>query len=216
MSKLTLMFKDRVLKIFPLKAGKMIIGSDPSCAIHIDSLAVQPYHAYIETTGQESLLYDMGSAEDGTYVNGHRINEAKSLKDADIIGLGKHTLAFSYEEAVATAPADTAEPSLELETGNFVEPEKQIPDGKRNAWLQILNGSSLGKTMSLNRSMTNLGKQGLSTAVITRREEGYFLSHLEGKYPPLLGDTPIGNKSVKLQDGDTIRIGNIKMQFYYE
>ena len=70
--------------------------------------------------------------------------------------------------------------------------------------------------MSLNRSMTNLGKPGVATAVITRRNEGYFLSHLEGEKTPLVGDTPIGSHSVKLCDGDTIQIGNVKMQFFLD
>jgi len=215
-SKLTLMFKDRVLKIYPIKAGKMIIGSDPACPIHIDSLAVQPQHAFIETTGQVSVLNDMGATEEGTSINEQRISAPHTLKDGDIIGLGKHMLAFTFEEIPHREQVSLPDEPLQLDTGNFVEPKTPPPDGKRNGWLQILNGSNLGKTMSLNRSMTNLGKPGVSTAVITRREDGYFLSHLEGKYPPLVGDAPIGNKSVKLQDGDTIRIGNIKMQFYYE
>jgi hypothetical protein len=32
----------------------------------------------------------------------------------------------------------------------------------------------------------------------------------------MVGDNAIGEHSVKLEDGDTITIGNIKMQFYLE
>ena len=82
--------------------------------------------------------------------------------------------------------------------------------------MQILTGQNLGKTMSLKRTLTNLGKPGVATAVITRRHDGYFISHLEGKMTPMVGNQPIGDQSVKLNDGDTITIGNIKMQFYLE
>ena len=92
----------------------------------------------------------------------------------------------------------------------------QDSPNNKQGWLQILNGQNLGKTLSLNRSMTNLGKPGVATAVITRRHDGYFIAHLEGKKTPKVGENAIGEHSVKLEDGDTITIGNIKMQFYLE
>ena len=102
----------------------------------------------------------------------------------------------------------------ELETRE--QQEKFQTQASKQGWLQILNGQNLGKTLSLNRSMTNLGKPGVATAVITKRGDGYFISHLEGKFPPTVGNESIGDRSIKLKDGDTIKIGNIKMQFYLE
>jgi hypothetical protein len=87
---------------------------------------------------------------------------------------------------------------------------------QKTAWLQILSGHNLGKNLSLNRALTNLGTPGIQTAVIAKRNDGYFLSHLEGENPPKVGDSPIGDKSWPLQDGDIIQIGNVKMQFYYQ
>lgn len=87
---------------------------------------------------------------------------------------------------------------------------------KTQGWLQIMNGANLGKTMSLNKSMTNLGKPGVSTAVITKRPDGYFISQLEGEHPLLIKNEKLGSSSQQLIDGDTIQIGNIKMQFYLE
>ncbi len=212
MSKLTLSFKDHVLKIFPVQKGSMIIGSDPKCAVHIDSLAVQPQHAKLDTHGQVSVISDLGT-EDGTFVNNKKIDGVHTLKDGDVLRVGKHLLAFTYEEIAYREDQDILDAILDLDQNNH---QSSSTIDARTGWLQILNGSNLGKTMNLNRSMTNLGKPGITKAVITRREDGYFLAHLEGKFPPLVGDTPIGNKSHKLNDGDTIQIGNIKMQFYYE
>ncbi len=229
MSKLTLSFKNKILRVYPVQQGVMEIGSDEKCQIHIDSLAVQPHHARIETHGSDSLLFDQ-ETEDGTFVNQKRITEHK-LKDGDFIRVGKHTLQYAYEEvtqldanesstsidihpvinevAAKTEAAKTAEPEPD-------EPETFVSQTIKQGWLQILNGQNLGKTLSLNRSMTNLGKPGVATAVITKRNDGYFISHLEGKYPPSVGEESIGDRSIKLQDGDTITIGNIKMQFYME
>lgn len=222
MSKLTLSFKGRVLRVFPLQQGATLIGSDPACPIHIDSLAVEPKHARIEVHGQDAILFDTNTQE-GTFVNQEKISEHK-LKDNDLIRVGKHTLLYSYEE-VSQLDANESSTSIDIHpVMEQLEPqpteqaptEPEPPAGQKQGWLQILNGQNLGKTLSLNRSMTNLGKPGVATAVITRRHDGYFISHLEGKKSPIVGNNSIGEHSVKLEDGDTITIGNIKMQFYLE
>ncbi len=230
MSKLTLSFKGTVLRVYPVLAGSMFIGNDPECTIHIDSLALDPKHARIDTQDGTSILVDLES-EGGTYVNNERITK-HMLKDGDIIRVGKHTLNFKFEpplpdEETLTMEIDLARdiphasdpPPPAAEAAPAAEapsPEPAIPEGKRRGWLQILTGQNLGKTLSLNRSMTNLGKPGVATAVITRRKDGYFLSHLEGEKTPLVGDTAIGDQSVKLNDGDIITIGNVKMQFFLD
>ena len=223
MSRLTLSFKGRVLRIFPLPQGATFIGSDPACPIHIDSLAVEPKHARIEVHGQDAILFSLNSKE-GTFVNQELITEHK-LKDNDLIRVGKHALLYSYEE-VSQLDANESSTSIDIHPVIDELAKQQVEQHNEQAnnehtnnkqgWLQILNGQNLGKTLSLNRSMTNLGKPGVATAVIMRRHDGYFISHLEGKKTPMVGDKAIGEHSVKLEDGDTITIGNIKMQFYLE
>ena len=51
MAKLTLSFKDKKLKIFPITGQDLVVGRDPACTVHIDSLAVQPRHARIFADG---------------------------------------------------------------------------------------------------------------------------------------------------------------------
>ncbi len=206
MSKLTLSFKGKVLKVFPLKEGESFIGSDPGCEIHIDSLAVQARHARVSTHGETSILRDLGTAE-GTYVNNNRVQE-HTLKDDDLIRVGKHTLTFTFEPPIQSA--EVAEAPLED------EPPPILAATKKTAWLQILTGQNVGKTISLSRSLTNLGKPGVQTAVIVRRNDGFFLSHLEGEVPPTVDGISIGDHSWQLEDGQTIQIGNVRMQFYLQ
>jgi len=217
-SKLTLSFKGKTLRVFPITQGTIEIGSDESCYVHIDSLAVAPKHARIETKGTESTLFDLGT-EDGTFINQSRISE-HPLKDGETFRVGKHNLMYTYEEV---SQLDANESSTSIDIHPVIEELKTREEnaalkqsGTKHGWLQILNGQNLGKTLSLNRSMTNLGKPGVATAVITKRGDGYFISHLEGKFPPVVGNESIGDRSIKLSDGDTIKIGNIKMQFYIE
>jgi len=228
-SKLTLSFKGRVLKVFPVVQGDMYIGSDPQCTVHIDSLAVQPRHARLHTEGADSVLFDQDTP-DGTFVNQQRIDE-QPLKDGAIIRIGKHTLTFSFEEMLESEMEEPApvpngvaagaqtQPAAEptAQPGAATESAPPPPTHEnRQAWLQIMSGQNLGKTLSLHRAMTNLGKTGVVTAVIARRSEGYFISHLEGEHPTRVADEPLGEKARKLEDGDFIQIGNVKMQFYYE
>ncbi|MFO8023959.1 FHA domain-containing protein [Thiohalophilus sp.] len=213
MSKLTLSFKGSILRVYPILKGSMLIGRDPQCTIHIDSLAVSPRHARLDTRDQTSVLVDLDS-EGGTFVEQNKIDK-HLLKDGDTIRIGKHTLEYKYEEDHNMAHVDEL-PVPEVEEITPQQADAEQTHETRQGWLQILNGQNLGKTLSLNRSMTNLGKPGVATAVITRRNDGYFLSHLEGEHPPLVDNQPLGDHSHKLQDGNTIQIGNIKMQFYLD
>lgn len=202
MAKLTLSFKDKVLKVYNVEPGEMVIGSDPACQIHIDSLALQPRHAAITTKNRKSVVRDLGSS-DGTFVENTRISVPHQLKNAEKIHVGKHTLLYT------TDPADEiGEGQDNGKSGSFSRAA-----GKHQAWLQMLNGPNVGKTISITRNMTNIGKAGVQTAVITRRGEGFFLSHLEGEREPLVDGQSIGNKSWKLEDGNTIQLGKIKMLF---
>lgn len=210
MSKLTLSFKGKVLKVFPVLKGSMTLGSDPSCTIHIDSLAIQPQHAEINTANNESVIRDLNTDE-GTFVGQTKIEGPHPLKGDEVIRVGKHTLTYSFAEDI-TNENDVIVDNIPEEAA----PIKIEAQEKSQGWLQIMNGSNLGKTMSLNKSMTNLGKPGVSTAVITKRHDGYFISQLEGNHPLLIKNVELGDRSLQLTDGDTIQIGNIKMQFYLE
>lgn len=198
MSTVTLSFKGKVLKVVSLKTGDTTIGSDPGSDLFIDSLAVQPHHATIATQGGQSVLRDLGSP-DGVFVNGAKASE-HTLKDNDQIRIGKHELVFE-QSAQAESEAD--------DEASFTAKRA----AKQSAWLQILTGHNVGKTISLSRNLTNLGKPGVQTAVISHRNDGYFLTHLEGPKPPQVDGQDIGDKTWRLEDGNVIQMGNVKMQF---
>lgn len=224
MSKLTLSFKGKLLKYFPLSEGETIIGSDPACKVFIDTLAIQARHASVTLSGDSAVLRDLDTP-DGTFVNNARISGEYTLKSGDDIRVGKHTLTFTLEAAIAAE--EMAEPDAEPVALDEAIPEQvQEPElteadtlqlepvhAPRHAFLQILNGQNMGKTISLKHNLVNLGKPGVQLAVIAHRNDGFFLSHLEGDTPPKVGDTQIGDKAWQLHDGDVIQLGNVRMQF---
>lgn len=215
MSKLTLSFKGKVLKIYPVPQGSLTIGSDPTSNVLIDSLAVAPQHARIDTQGNESTLVNLDTKE-GTFIHQDKVSQQK-LKDGDLIRIGKHNLSFAYDE-VSTLVSDDSTTSIDISgvSEQLNDAAKPAAANHKTGWLQILSGTNLGKTLSLTRTMTNLGKPGLAMAVITKRNDGYFIAQLEGKSPLQVGNENIGDRSIKLKDGDIIQFGNIKMQFYLE
>ncbi|MFA7387499.1 MAG: FHA domain-containing protein, partial [Thiohalobacteraceae bacterium] len=184
MAKLTLSFKEKKLKMFALTGSELIVGRAPECTIHIDSLAIQPQHARIFADGHDYRIENL-QATDPVKVNNKAVVEAIRLEDGDQIQVGKHTLSYSSEPATEGVQLNHA-PGPRLATG----------------WLQIISGSHLGRTIRMDRAMTRLGKTGKESAIISRREDGYFIAHLEGDAPPLVNGESVASSSQRLHDGD--------------
>jgi pSer/pThr/pTyr-binding forkhead associated (FHA) protein len=201
-AQINLTFKDNFIATFPVSDG-VTVGSDPSSDIHIDSLAIEPHHAKISERDGEFTITTLGDTA-SMLINGQKAS-SQQLKNSDHIQVGKHTLEFIHQ-AVAphSEPADQEEPE-EIAVITSMK--------KKEAFLQVLNGHNMGKTISLTRNLTNLGKPGVQTAVIARRENGFYLSHLEGENSPTVNNRAIGDISYELSSGDAIQIGNIKLLF---
>ena len=82
------------------------------------------------------------------------------------------------------------------------------------AALQILTGASAGKEIELTKNLTTLGKPGLQVAVITRRPQGYFITHVEGASFPVVNGKPLDAQARPLHDHDVIELAGVKMEFF--
>jgi len=80
--------------------------------------------------------------------------------------------------------------------------------------VQVLNGPSMGKELVLNKALTTLGKPGVQVAVITKRPQGYFITHVEGQQHPVVNGAPVGVQAYPLKDHDVVEIAGVKMEFY--
>jgi pSer/pThr/pTyr-binding forkhead associated (FHA) protein len=102
--------------------------------------------------------------------------------------------------APAPAPAPAAAPAAK--TGH--------PLGA----IQILSGGNAGKELELAKPLTTLGKPGVQVAVLTRRPQGYFITHVEGANPPTVNGQAIGTAPHALKDHDLIELAGVKMEFF--
>jgi predicted component of type VI protein secretion system len=100
--------------------------------------------------------------------------------------------------ATATAPRPAAGPA---------EPQPL-------AALQLLTGPNAGKEIELTKNLTTLGKPGVQVAVITRRPQGYFITHVEGASFPVLNGKQLDNQARQLNDHDVIELAGVKMEFF--
>jgi hypothetical protein len=87
-----------------------------------------------------------------------------------------------------------------------------LPD----AAIQVLSGGAAGRTLDLTKNLTTIGKPGLQVAVITKRPNGYFITHVEGANFPSLNGTSLGAQAHPLADHDMIEIAGVKMEFFFK
>jgi pSer/pThr/pTyr-binding forkhead associated (FHA) protein len=80
--------------------------------------------------------------------------------------------------------------------------------------IQLLSGNNAGKELELNKPLTTLGKPGVQVAVLTRRPQGYFITHVEGSSRPAVNGQQIGAAPHALKDHDVIELAGVKMEFF--
>jgi pSer/pThr/pTyr-binding forkhead associated (FHA) protein len=116
--------------------------------------------------------------------------------------------------APAVAPvAATSTPSAPVAAAPAAAPAKPA-EAQTLAAVQILTGPSAGKELDLVKNLTTLGKPGLQVAVITRRPQGYFITHVEGAKFPVINGKMIDAQAQPLQDHDVIELAGVKMEFF--
>lgn len=84
------------------------------------------------------------------------------------------------------------------------------------AAIQVLSGGAGGKTLELTKTLTTLGKPGVQVAVIARRPQGYFITHVEGANFPVVNGKQIDAQAHQLSDHDVIEIAGTKMEFFFK
>jgi pSer/pThr/pTyr-binding forkhead associated (FHA) protein len=93
-------------------------------------------------------------------------------------------------------------------------PAAPRPAGQPVGAIQLLSGANAGKELELTKPLTTLGKPGVQVAVLTRRPQGYFITHVEGAARPNVNGQQIGPAPHALKDHDVIELAGVKMEFF--
>ena len=68
----------------------------------------------------------------------------------------------------------------------------------------------------MSKPLTTLGKPGVQVAVIAKRPQGYFITHVEGANFPVVNGKTLDAQAHPLTDHDVIEIAGTKMEFFYK
>jgi len=126
----------------------------------------------------------------------------------------------SAASAPAAAPASPAAktPSDAVVSQSMTSPPVSAPrpatPAQKAAALQLLSGANAGKELDLTKPLTTLGKPGVQVAVITRRPQGFFITHVEGASFPVVNGKPLDAQAHALNDHDVIELAGVKMEFF--
>lgn len=226
MSKLILSLDGKTIRECQLDKERILIGRKSGNDIQIDDVAVSGEHAVVITILNDSFLEDLGSTN-GTKVNGKPVKKC-FLQKSDVIEIGKYKLAYIHEAVprpapdyektvvlrpaapVAMIPASVAAPAEPAPP----PPPSQPAARQSAAAIQLLTGPSAGRELDLVKNLTTLGKPGVQVAVITRRPQGFFITHVDGERPPVLNGKAIGLQPHPLRDHDILELLGIKMEFF--
>ncbi|CAI08483.1 FHA domain-containing protein [Aromatoleum aromaticum] len=231
MPKLILSMDGLVLKEIVLDKPRTTIGRKANNDVQIDNLAISGQHAVITTILDDAFLEDQNSTN-GTYVNGQPIRK-HVLRNNDLVELGKYRLkyiveppapavhAFGYAGPVADGPGLVPPEIAPAAPPAAAAPEMRSPPASPSAVsagalgvMQLLNGPNAGRELELTKSLTTLGKPGKQVAAITRRVNGYFLTHIEGEVFPLVNGCPLDGQARRLDEHDIVELAGVKMEFF--
>jgi pSer/pThr/pTyr-binding forkhead associated (FHA) protein len=215
-----------VLKEINLNKDRVTIGRRPSNDIQIDNLAISGEHAAVVTILDDSFFEDLNSTN-GTLVNGQPIKK-HCLQNGDVVELGKYKLKYivepqsggadyvSKQDAPPDRAVDAAPPHAEDVSASRIMATVVTPVVGPVALgcVQILNGAKIGRELELTKNLTSLGKPGQQVAVIARRPQGYFITHVEGMSFPTVNGQTLNAKAHPLKNHDVIEIAGIKMEFF--
>ncbi|MFT3802230.1 MAG: FHA domain-containing protein [Burkholderiaceae bacterium] len=181
-----------VLRSIPVLKEQTSIGRRPYNDVALDDLTVSGEHALIVQQGSQRILRDLNS-RNGTLVNGLPITEAL-LSNGDQIDIGIYRLKFIADVGAGLLDG----------TGRA---------GSVLAVIEMLNGPQAGSQIALQRPITSLGQQTSQVAVVARRRNGFYLTHVEGLSLPLVNGESIGLMAYPLAHNDLIELGGVMMRF---
>jgi predicted component of type VI protein secretion system len=190
-AKLVLSFGDLVLRSIPIVKDSITIGRRPYNDVALDDLTVSGEHAAILVVDGERMIKDLNS-RNGTQVNGLPI-QAKRLEHADLIEVGIYRMRYLLERRPNAAT---------------------VPDAVAgDVYIEWLSGPERGREQPVERPIVSITGGVNQVAALSRRKNGYFITHLEGLAFPLVNGDSIGLGARQLADGDLVELAGTMLRF---
>lgn len=198
MSRLTLTFKEIPLQSVELGPGEIGIGSDPSNALYIDSPAIAPFHAVVQSTPVGYVIRQL-EVNFPIYLNDRQVSE-ELLSDGDHVLIGKHGLHFTDQPSIAKANENHERRSPSY---------SQTFEGS----FQVMNGKQIGMLIPLKNNVTRIGKETSGMVIVTKGEDNYVIAPGSDDLLLTINGRPV-KEEAPLNDGDTVRINSSLLRFF--
>lgn len=170
--------------------------------------------------------YQLKYLKDGTVVKPHTdgfadtvLVEVKATAREPVVTPEEKTPLVEEKQTTSSVESESAgeqEQAManEVDVATSVESPNQPLESKiQEPRLHILDGDNAGNTLLLDKSMVKLGKPGEQVAVVTKRQDGYFLTHVAGGNYPVVNGKSIGAQAYVLSNHDEIEVLGVKMEF---
>jgi len=227
---MTLLLDRKPVRVYETSRAVIRIGRGEDMDISIDNLSVSREQAEIRHEGNVWTVRDLGSSN-GTFLNGQRVTAPQPLRPGDEVAFGKFAILFERELTDVPAPGPAAShPAAPAEGTLALAPEEaerllQAAALKRRAQLQWEAGRRRG-THFIEGGAALIGRSGLCdlrvsaggpspyVALVVRGAAGFEVRNLS-RFSRLRLN---GQATVRaaLENGDTIRIGRLRLTFLDE
>jgi len=228
MAKLVLSHNGKVIDQYFLKKTSITIGRDKSNDIAIDDPLLSREHARIVSVGDDEIIEDLQSSN-GTQINGRPLTR-QILQHLDVIALGSHQLRYQSSRTASDADLErtimikalprTTQSDADADAAILAIP---VAHAARAKWprgsvivLKSPVSHSSGETIRLDEVVTTFGIPSEQLIVLTRRPQGVFVTHVEGKQFPSINGQTIGTTPYALRDGDLIEAAGYQLKFKLE
>ncbi len=203
MPKMIVSIEGVVVREVRLSKDRTSLGRRPYNDVVFDNLAVSGEHAVVAVSDGEYTIEDLNSTN-GTFVNGRSITR-HTLRHGDAIEIGKYRVKFYQDNR-----EDDHERVTVVDDGAALVGTEPREHGR----LLVLNGQAAGKTVSLSKSSTTIGKPAQAVIAISREAHGHSVAFVEGVTTVTLNGEPLTAHGSPLESGDLIEIGDVQMQFH--
>jgi pSer/pThr/pTyr-binding forkhead associated (FHA) protein len=185
--------RNKAGQTFVLPAHPITVGRRPECDLVFVDRTVSGRHATITPQGGQGLVIDLNSTN-GTLINGKRVSEGRVVP-GDKIHFGQFEV-----QVLALKGRGAAEEAEVLAT---------------RAQLMVLQGSTAGRILEIDKPIWKLGSNGGPQLVFVRRPTGWSVTLLDGVGTLKINGAEVTHMPMPLNNQDHIVYEGKAFQFKY-
>jgi FHA domain len=197
---------DGTSKQIPLQKARLTIGRRAYNDLVLEHPTVSGEHAVVHLQRGEILIRDLNS-RNGTLINGQpSMQHALTHGDQVEIGICKLRLYVKRR-------GQTIAPIISQQTGLLVPIVGDDQSEKNKVGGASPEGQSSPETIKLDRPINSVKANGYDVAIIARRRNNFFITHLEGLSYPRVNGQSIGLAAHPLEADDIVEFAGATYKF---